>query len=155
MICKSKHLNMTEYFLVKKDFLATSSHHTCLALLLFCINSLKIRSLLSYPRQNVQTRHGWFLQQRIFTNGKYLQKDKIPHVSEDWKINLQVKERGLNFEERSGCSEEVVRLRLLGGDAARLLRRCLEDCEVPLVEKMSIVSGGNRNQIFISYFAHL
>jgi hypothetical protein len=55
-----------------------------------------------YPRQNVQTRHGWNLQQRIFTNGKYLQKDEIPHVSVDWKIDLQVKERGLNFEERSG-----------------------------------------------------
>ena len=155
MMCKSEYLNMTEYFLVKKDFLATSSssHLSCATSILYY--SLKIRSLLSYPRQNVQTRHGWFLQQRIFTNGKYLQKDKIPHVSVDWKINLQVKERGLNFEERSGCSEEVVRLRLLGGDAARLLRRCLEDCEVPLVEKMSIVSGGNRNQIFISYFAHL
>jgi hypothetical protein len=67
---------------------------------LFFENQVSIE--LSYPRQNVQTRHGWFLQQRIFTNGKYLQKDKIPHVSVDWRIGLQVKERGLNFEELSG-----------------------------------------------------
>merc|ERR1712051_1051424 len=102
-MCKSKYLNMTKYFLVKKDFLATcsSSHLSCATSILYY--SLKIRSPSSYPRQNVQTRHGWVLQQRIFTNGKYLQKDRIPHVSVDWKINLQVKERGLNFEERSGC----------------------------------------------------
>ena len=89
------------FFGEKKISLQLLHHHTCLSILSMYY-SLKIRSLLSYPRQNVQTRHGWFLQQRIFTNGKYLQKDKIPHVSEDWKINLQVKERGLNFEERSG-----------------------------------------------------
>merc|ERR1712051_684515 len=78
-----------------------TSHLSCAISILYY--SLKIRSLLSYPRQNVQTRHGLFPQQRIFTNGKYLQKDRIPHVSVDWKIDLQVKERGLNFEERSGC----------------------------------------------------
>jgi len=42
-----------------------------------------------------------FSQQRIelfFTNGKYLQKDKILHVSVDWKIDLQVvKEWGVEL----------------------------------------------------------
>ena len=92
-------LSNAEYLLVNKDFLATSSHHHICATSTYY--SLKIRSRLSYPRQNVQIRHGWFFPAEnwiVFTNGKYLQKDKILHVSVDWKIDLQVvKEWGVEL----------------------------------------------------------
>ena len=60
-MCKSEYLSRTEYLLVNKDFFEASSasHLSCATSMYY---SWKIRSLLSYPRQNVQTRrrHGWF-----------------------------------------------------------------------------------------------
>jgi len=76
MMCKSEYLSRTEYLLVNKDFFEASSasHLSCATSMYY---SWKIRSLLSYPRQNVQTRrrHGWFSPAEnwiTFTNGKYI-----------------------------------------------------------------------------------
>ena len=44
------------------------------------------------------------------------------------------------------CSEEVIWLRLLGRDPARLLGRCLKYCEVPLTEKRLVEA---------SYWCHI
>ena len=98
---------------------------------------------LSYPRQNVglpqHKQLNWF-----FTNGKYLQKDEIPLHVHQWtgRSICKLKMNGLNFEDECfslAGSEEVVWLWLFCRDSPRLLGRCLEYREVPLMKKMSVV----------------
>ena len=95
IICRTEYLNRKNICRKTKIRLQLLHHHTCLSILL-CITLWKSGLYWATPPGKMfRHRKGWFSQQRIewfSQNGKTCRIPQIPHVSVDWKIDLQVEE---------------------------------------------------------------